>query len=798
MTDFNQASAYIAAIAGDVNTAVIDFRAIHDVRKDIPAIPIRGTLAECWNSLVGYNGQGYGIFATVAALDGNGRELANVSHIRAHYVDLDDLSAQQNYEKAVAFDPPPSFAVHSSNVYDQAGEITQSKYHVYWPVAPYVGNDRFQLLQRKFKQMFSGDKSIIDATRVMRLPGTIHSKMDDHGNVYPHLVTCHALGGYGVPLTVEQLETALSHVNVIDGAAGVRHDLGEPSLAAPSLAWLERGLELIDPNQLDRAEWVSVMSAVKQSGWTLTDPDNLYRIFSDWCARYENNDLGENLKQWNSIRNTEVGWPSMLRRVPTLQAALAFGGTDRTAALTSITAPVAAGATPTAIPEMPVNEPPPLDCKGEYLTHLEQQEWFKGCYSVTKMGKILSADGRFMNSTEFNMRYGGKMFIINSEGKKTDEAWKAATRSTMWTIPKVDHIRFDPTREYGAIINDSLGRKGVNTYQPSTLEPVPGDVTPFTRHMEAMFSNEHDRNLIYMYLAHNVKFPGHKIRWSPVIQSVEGVGKGFIQEMMGHILGEMYCYSPKAQELVKSGATFNAWMRGKLMIIVNEIKVDEKRELVEILKPMITDKRVEVQSKGVDQDMEDNPANWIFFSNFKDCIPINVNGRRYAVLFSDIQSHDDLVRLGMNDEYFNSLFAWLESGGAANIAHWLMQHSVTKLTMPQRAPLTSSRDEAIELSRSPIERVILDSIEDQLPGFRGGWVSVQAVVKRVKATGATKAAVSSNVITPILEKLGYKYVGRCPIEIMQEGIDGQPTKPHLYFMGGGADVNGYATMQGWV
>ena len=169
--NYDHAAAYIAAIGADV----VDFRAIHDTQKNIPAIPFRGTLQECWQSIRHYNGQGYGIFATVAEMDGVGRMLANVTRIRAHYIDLDNLSAQQNYERAAASNPPPSFAVASS----------PGKWHVYWPVAPYTDNDRFQLLQRKLRQQFDGDKTIIDPTRVMRLPGTLHQKRPEA----PHLVT---------------------------------------------------------------------------------------------------------------------------------------------------------------------------------------------------------------------------------------------------------------------------------------------------------------------------------------------------------------------------------------------------------------------------------------------------------------------------------------------------------------------------------------------------------------------------------------------------------------------------------
>ena len=70
MQDYNQASAFINGLGG----GVFDFRAIHDQRKDIPAIPFRGTLDECWGSIVHYNNQGYGCFATINHLDGVNRK----------------------------------------------------------------------------------------------------------------------------------------------------------------------------------------------------------------------------------------------------------------------------------------------------------------------------------------------------------------------------------------------------------------------------------------------------------------------------------------------------------------------------------------------------------------------------------------------------------------------------------------------------------------------------------------------------------------------------------------------------
>lgn len=760
MQDFNAVYAFISALTNDPDNAVIDWRAIHDTNKEVPAIPRRGTLADVWSELCNLNNHGYGVFCTVAAMDGQGRELSNVAHIRAHYVDLDNMSATANRDRAMMSQPLPWFCVQSS----------ENKYHVYWPVVPYKDNDRFSTVQRKLRQLYDGDKAVVDAARVLRVPGTYNWKYGQ-----PQLATVYALPGYGQTITVDHLEAALATVQVIDGGAGQRHELGDPAMAAPSLSWLQRGLDLTDPNDMDRGEWISFTAAFKQAGWSLTDPDSLYNMWSAWCARYAHNDTGENLKQWASIRNTEVGWPYMVRRVPTLSLSAA---------------PVAPVASTNAVPPMP--EPAPLDCSSDILTHLEQQQWFKGCVAIERTGEILVPTGRFMKPGQFNIKYGGKQFVITSSGKMTDEAWKAATRSTLWTIPKADHTRFLPELPFGEIITDQLGRRGVNTYIPVSIKRIKGDASPFLNHLALMLPVESDRKLLLDYLAHNIKFPGYKIQWSPMIQSTEGTGKGWLAVLLESILGEMYCYRPKAQELVKSGSTFNAWMRARLLIIVDEIKVDERRELIEILKPMIADARIEVQAKGVDQEMEDNCANWIFFSNYKDAIPVNQNGRRYAIFYSALQSKRDCLAVGMNDAYFTELWRWMKNGGSQIVADYLMDYPIERGAVPGKAPDTSSTAEALALSRGPIERLIIDAIEDGLPGFKGGWISIPAVQKLMVEKNVR--SVSIGTLETIVQNMGYRSMGRSTKAYFQEDRNGRST---LYHVDGSVSVEWYGYQQGY-
>lgn len=784
--DYAMTWAFVEALVGDPHTAVLDWRALHDTDKTVEGHARRGTLPEWWHWLCGMQATGHGIFACINEMDGVGRHLANVRSIRAHVVDLDNLSSQQNYDRTAAWQPAPSFAVNTSKV------DGRFKYHTYWRVTSYIDNDRYQLTQRKLRQLFDGDKSVIDPTRVLRVPGFWHLKNE------PYMVTMWPLAGAGQLLAPETLEAALAGVNVIDGGSGGRHELGDPNLAADSLDWIKYALSLCDPNSLGRGEWIAITSAVKQAGWSLTDETTLYGIWSDWCAQYDTtdangkpakNDPGENLKQWRSITSTELGWNSLVNRIPSLKAMRLLGGVQQQQPATP------APGTPTPAPG-PMPAPPPLDCSGEMLTDLEQREWFKECVYVLNLGEILTGENRFLDSGQFNVYKGGKKFIIDGAGKVTNEAWAAATRSTLWRIPQVDHIRFLPDRPYGEVILDDLGRKGINTYRPIAPRRMAGDVTPFLWHIAHLLPDPNDQGILLGYLAHNVKFPGYKIPWAPLIQSVEGAGKGVIKRVIKNAMGKPYVYFPKATELAQSGAKFNAWLRNKLFILVDEIRVDEKRELIEVLKPLISEEETEVQAKGVDQDLEDNFSNWLFFSNFKDAVPISKNARRFAIMFSPLQTVEDLMLRQMGDTYFTRLYDWLDGEGSAIVTDYLLNYPIERGALPMRAPTTSSSAEAIKASRSPLERIIGEALEDEIAGFRSGWIGTQAVTRRIRDSGMR--AVQPQVIETVLAGMGYFMIGRAVKPYLQENPGtSTPLRSYLFNTAATADVNQYGRLQGW-
>lgn len=745
MSDFNLAAAYITAITGDLNT-VCDFRVINDKIKGEQGLNLRGTLTDLFNPLTEYNNHGYGVFMTVNAFGDDGRKtLENVKFIRAHVIDLDDvLTAQESYQRACQSILPPHIAVQSS----------PGKFHLYWLTVPYTGNDFYTMHQRKLVQIYGGDKQVVDATRVLRVPGFNHNKNE------PVLVNCWGLSN-NPRYTPQQMQDALSAVNIINVVSD-RKPLGSEDLKAPSLDNLVQALNLLDPNTLSRDEWLPTSAAFKQAGWSLADEQTLFKIWSEWCGRYAKNDSSENLKLWRSIKDSQCGWSHFLR-VTNIQA--------------YINAAVSA---------------PKEEELGVVLDAYGKQKWFENCFFVESEGRIFSPTGRFMNQTQFNGRYGGKEFCLKAAGgKTTDEAWKAALRSTDWTIPKVDHIRFLPQKKPFEVLVDDLGRKGLNTYIPAKIKAVQGDVTPWTDYLTRVFNNRSDIDIFNSYVAHCIKFPGWKIPWAIMVQSAKGIGKQMIGEVLKRSVGDMYTYQPDAEELVTGVSQFNGWMSNKILIIVDEVRVGDRNDLMNGLKTIITDRRIAIERKGVDQEMEDNVANWVFFSNFKDAFPIDENERRYCIFYSKLQSARAIAEAGLTKDYFDEMYNWLEKqDGYKKIAYWYLNYPVEKGSLPHRAPETSSYDEVIRIGRSPLRVLLDEKIESGERGFRGGYVSLTAFAKAV-ADSNMKTKPAEHTLRTIVEQKGYVELGKTKKPVLGEDI----TKPSVIYGLRGLTVDKYEGAQ---
>lgn len=774
----DHAQAYLAAL-GALETPQ-EFRAIHETDRARPAIPRRGKLADLWSELCDWNARGYGIYVTPAALDGQGRELANVQTLRAHYVDLDSASAAISLANARAWHPAPHMVVNSS----------PGKHHVYWLIDPHADTERFTIVQRKLVTQFASDPSIIDATRVMRLPGTLHRKGA------PWLVTVEAGPAWGTaPTSTDLLDIALHGIEPAQGGhGGARRPIGEGE-QAPSYDHALQALNTIAVEQLtDRNEWLAVTGAFMQA----VPPEQMERAQADWMAwgvGYPGRDETADLREWADLlkRGTSVrGWGRLHSEAygaaPGARPEDLFGGQ---------VAPSVGGGVPDT---HAVNGTHVLDLGSTLFTSEECAQYFRDCILISSENRILCADNVFRDSSAFNSRFGGKKFQIGTgeetSGHMTDEPWKAATRSRLWTVPQVQFTCFRPDLDQRVIVTDELGREYVNMYRPARITRREGDATPFIEHMTKILPVESDRNMFLAYLAHNLKYPGHKIFWAPLIQSAEGIGKNAIKRVMQHGIGRMYFYQPKARDLVESGSKFNGWQENKLFFLVDEVRTDERRDMVEVLKPFITETEMEIQGKGKDQRMGDTPGNWLFFSNWRDAIPITLNGRRHAIYYSALQSADDILSTGMDKGYFDRLYGWLDTGGVEIVTDWLMRWDIERGGMPVRAPETSSTREALRESFGPVAQVLLENIEAAAPGFRNGWISTSAAHRAMREAG--RRPVPGRTLGAAISEIGYSRIGQASVTFFQDDPQNSGKRAVLWNKDPNVNVSRYAEDQGFM
>jgi len=412
------------------------------------------------------------------------------------------------------------------------------------------------------------------------------------------------------------------------------------------------------------------------------------------------------------------------------------------------------------VPCQPV-ETMPIDAQkteGHQFLGVDQEiEMFQGCVYVGSDHKILTPRGHLMKQDRFNAVYGGYEFTITADNSKTtNKPWDAFLLNQAVNFPKADHKIFRPALPAGTIVDED-GHTGVNIYVPIETKRTNDDIAPFLNHMRLLFPETLDLNIALSYMASLVQNPGVKFAWCPVIQGVEGNGKTFLMKVMEYCIGSRYCHFPNAGDLIGNGFKFNGWLYGTIFIGCDEIHTNGRFDVLEGLKPVITNLTLEYQFKGQDQFVGDNLSNWITCTNHKDAVPVSRNNRRYATFYTGQQSADDVMRQ-MGGDYFPKLWKWFNNGGAAAINGYLRSMNINPKDDPakdcQRAPYTSSTDEAISMSMGRVEQEIQEAIDRGDAGFRNGWISSIPLTRLLKEHGFDKF-IPPNKRKAMLETLGY-------------------------------------------
>ena len=424
----------------------------------------------------------------------------------------------------------------------------------------------------------------------------------------------------------------------------------------------------------------------------------------------------------------------------------------------------------------------------QFLPIDKQQLLFKDCCYVRDLHKAFTPDGGMLKPDQFRAMFGGYVFALdNINDKTTRNAWEAFTESQAFFFPKAHGVCFRPELPSGNIIEEE-NRTLLNTYVPIKVNTEEGDVAPFLKHCETVLPDLRDREILISYMAACVQHKGVKFQWSPLLQGCEGNGKSLFTRILSYAVGHRYTHVANASDL---DSKFNGWLMNKLLVIIEEIFTSDKRDTAEIMKPYITNDRVEIQNKGVDQYTGDNRANFFMCSNHKDSVIKNRNDRRYCIMYMAQQDFTDMVHCGWltssgnPTNYFKDIYNWLRAGGYARVAHYLNTYEITDALNPaadcHRAPITSSTKEVIAMSIGGIEQEIFEAIEEKRYGFANGWISSMAFDRMLEVRRDNKR-ITRNKRKELLRNMGY-----VPHPHLKNGrvntiIPADAGKPRLYII----------------
>ena len=409
-------------------------------------------------------------------------------------------------------------------------------------------------------------------------------------------------------------------------------------------------------------------------------------------------------------------------------------------------------------------------------------DMFKNFVYVAGKNRILTPDGLMLKSEQFNAMYGGYVFSLDDTNEKTTrKAWEAFTESQCFSFCKVYDIIYDADTPFGSVIvEDSI--RYVNAFKPSSDRGAEGDISLFLNHVRKLLPLDH--NILLDWMATKVQNPGKCMLWAPVIIGTYGNGKTTIADAMMMVMGLRHSALVQSSDVDNK---FNKWVFGNTFAVINDFKVGDKRDVIEILKPLITDRMIAYQGKGEEADLCRNMLGIMITSNHRDAVMKTKDDRRYATFISPHETKEDVLRDGMTPEYFERLDAFMrDPKSAAYLRHYFLNRHVGH--HPNRAPDTSSTLLAIQASLGGVEQEIMEAIDEGRQGFAGGWVSSKALDNLLRSMRAERQ-IPPGKRRDLMMSLGYDWHpalkdGRVNNVIM---IDGG--KPRLYIRVGHIHAN---------
>lgn len=657
-----------------------------------------GTLSEHWDKLTRASQNGAGVFVTVNETDGQGRKTANITRVRAVFVDTDGADIEPIRAAQ------PHILVESS----------PGNYHAYWLVSD-APLDEFKGVQKAMIEAWGTDKGVNDLPRVMRLPG------------FPHQKVSAQKGLTGSPFMVQMVNHMKS-----DGAHTWAEwkafiDKLKPSNGLP-LSHRASARNHVRSNEIIIADMAGALQVgyaeIEKALATFSAADVTYddwiRVGMALCHEFKGADLGLQLwDRWSQSDPRYRGFDDLRKRWPGFRE-----GSDNPVTVRSLFA-----------------------MAKWHVTGPKLPNWAAGwVYNESLMEFHQITTGHSIKRGAFDAKF-------NREEECRAKGC-SASQLVLNSMPTVANTMFWPCDDQ-IITHRNLDY--VNVYQKHDVVPTAAAspeaeaaVKRIVDHAHFLTSEPTEAELLLDFLAYVYQNPGKRVRWAILLFGMQGNGKSFWVELMKGLLGH------NAGEVAGTTVSqrFTGWAANKLFIGIEEIRVpsESKYAVMDKLKPFISNSEVNIELKGQDDRVVPNFASYMLLTNHDDALPLDDDDRRYCVIETQPRTKADIPE----QHYFDALFGVLDHHIEA-VAHYFASRPVDPKFNPDgRAPETSGKQRMMQESKSGPRLAVEEAIvELNCDVINDDFVYVGGLRDRAQDWSSSLTLPDQRTIARQLKDMGY-------------------------------------------
>lgn len=235
---------------------------------------------------------------------------------------------------------------------------------------------------------------------------------------------------------------------------------------------------------------------------------------------------------------------------------------------------------------------------------------------------------------------------------------------------------------------------------------------------------------------------------------------------------------------------FSDWKRNKIFVGVDELLLRDSRTY-EKMKTLLSQEWGDVRAMHSDRVMHDICCNFMFCTNHKDGLRKSRSDRRFAVFYTAQQTEDDVKR-DFPAGYFSQMSNWLtREDGYGIVADFLWDYKIEDEYNPvylERAPYTSSLDEAVAIGLGSVEQEILEYVGQDRPCFKNGWISSMGLDALLKDLNLSRM-LPPNKRRGILQAIDYDWHPHLPEGRVNRIIKPDLGKPRLFIKKGHPDAS---------